>query len=418
MYVATVPNRDSPPAVLLREGYREGAKVKNRTIANLSHWPAHKIEALRAALRGDTAPAALGQAFDIVRCAPRPRGGGARHASPTRPGLAVAPRLPPPRPVWAMVARRVIDPAPSWPGPSPPSQTLSNSLAHVLGVTDVDEDELYAAMDWLLRAPGAHRDGARQASPTEGDLVLYDVTSTYFEGHSCPLAKLGHSRDGKRDKLQIVFGLLTDGEAVRSRSRCSRATPAIPRRWLPRSQKLRERFGLERVVLVGDRGMITEARIREDLRRTRRARLDHGAASPADPGAGRRRRAAAVALRRAGPGRDPASRLSRASGWSSAAIRCWPRSVRANAQELLAATEKTIGEIVAAATRRKRPLRGKRKIGLRVGKVLGRYKMAKHFQLRHRRRQLSLRAQPARIEREGGARRHLRDPHQRAGAST
>ena len=172
-------------------------------------------------------------------------------------------------------------------------QTLSSSLAQVLGLSDTDEDELYEAMDWLLERQERIETALAKRHLAEGTLVLYDVTSTYFEGRHCPLARIGHSRDGRFDQPQIVFGLLTDAEGCPVAVEVFDGNTGDPKTVLAQVKKLRERFGLERVVLVGDRGMITSARIARTSAGAR-PRVDHGASRAGHPEAGRRR----------GPGRS------------------------------------------------------------------------------------------------------------------
>src|SRR3989442_2595648 len=145
------------------------------------------------------------------------------------------------------------------------AETEESSLGESLGVADADEDALYAAMDWLLARQGHIEQALARRHLTDGGLILYDVTSTYFEGRRCPLAKRGHSRDGKRDKLQIVFGLLTNGEGCPVAVEVFEGNTGDPKTLAPTLRKVRERFRVQRLVLVGDRGMLTEARLREEL---------------------------------------------------------------------------------------------------------------------------------------------------------
>jgi hypothetical protein len=214
MYVAVVPNRNSPPAVLLRESFRKDGKVGNRTIANLSHWPQAKVDALRAALKGSTAVGApLPQAFDIVRS--RPHGHAAAVLGTLR--RLRLDRLFDPHDdrnrdlVLAMIVARVLDPASKLAtSRSLHPDTLASTLGELLHLDSLTEDELYQAMDWLLPQQSRIEKALAQRHLAEGALVLYDLTSTYFEGRHCPLGKLGHSRDDQKGKLQVVFGLMTN----------------------------------------------------------------------------------------------------------------------------------------------------------------------------------------------------------------
>src|SRR5580704_6726302 len=270
MYVAVVPNRNSPPAILLRESFRENGKVHNRTIANLSHWPPDKVDALRAVLKGATALGApLPQAFDIVRS--RPHGHVAavlgtmrklhldrlfdKHADRNRDL------------VLAMIAARVLEPASKLAtSRALHPDTLSSTLGELLHLDSVTEDELYEAMDWLLPQQARIEKDLAKRHLAEGSLVLYDLTSTYFEGRHCPLGKLGHSRDDQKGKLQVVFGLLTNAEGCPVAVEVYAGNTSDPKTVSDQVIKLRQRFGLQRVILVGDRGMITSARLRENLK--------------------------------------------------------------------------------------------------------------------------------------------------------
>src|SRR5215470_13155771 len=259
MYVERVPNRNSPPAMLLRESYRDGNKIKKRTLANLSAWPAAKIEALRCVLREDAVAPTSRDGLTLERSLPhghvaavvgtlRKLGlDGVLSQGGRQPGRAVALCV-------AMIAARVIDPASKLATARVlDGETANCSLGAVLGLGAVDEGELYDALDWLIEQQERIETALARRHLSNGTLVLYDVTSTYFEGRTCELARLGHNRDGKTGKLQIVFGLLCSADGG-------------PTTLAAQIDKLRQRFGLERVVLVGDRGMITQARIEQTLR--------------------------------------------------------------------------------------------------------------------------------------------------------
>ena len=383
MYVATIPNRNSPPAILLRESYREGAKVKNRTLANLSHWPAHKIESLRAVLRGDTAPAALEQGFDIVRTLPH--GHVAAVLGTLRrlglDSLLAAKRSRPRDLCEAMIAGRLLEPRSKLAlVRSLGEQTLSSSLAHVLGLADTNVDELYEAMDWLLERQERIETALAKRHLTEGTLVLYDVSSTYFEGRHCSLARIGHSRDGRFDRPQIVFGLLTDAEGCPVATEVFEGNTGDPKTVLAQVKKLRERFSLERVVLVGDRGMITSARIEEDLKPTPGFEWITALRGPAirklvDTGALDVSLFDERDLAEISSPDYPGERLIVCRNPLLAAERKRKR------EDLLQATEKELEKVAVATRRAKNSLRGKALIGLRVGRVLGRFKMGKHFKL-------------------------------------
>ena len=383
MYVASIPNRNSPPAILLRESYRQGAKVKNRTLANLSHWPAHKIEALRAVLRGDTAPLALEQGFEIIRSVPHGHVA-AVLGTLRRLGLdsLLATKRSRPRDLCeAMIAGRLLEPRSKLAlVRALGEQTLSSSLAQVLGVADADEDELYEAMDWLLERQERIETALAKRHLAEGTLVLYDVSSTYFEGRHCPLARIGHSRDGRFDRPQIVFGLLTDAEGCPVATEVFDGNTGDPKTVLVQVKKLRERFSLKRVVLVGDRGMITSARIEEDLKQAPGLEWITALRGPAI-----RKLAHAGALDVSLFDERDLAEISSPDYPGERLVVCrnplLATERKRKREELLQATEKELEKVVVATRRAKNSLRGKAPIGLRVGRVLGRFKMGKHFKL-------------------------------------
>jgi hypothetical protein len=270
MYVASVPNRSSPPAILLRESYREAGKVKTRTIANISHLRPLQIEALRGALSGAVSPTGLSlpDSFRIERS--RPHGHVAAVLGSLRK-LQLDSMLDsqPSRQrdlVVAMIAARILDPASKLAtARGLHSDTLISTLGELLALDSANETELYPAMDWLLARQEQIEKELAKRQLQDGAMVLYDLTSTYFEGRHCPLGKLGHSRDDKSGKLQIVFGLLTNALGCPVAVEVFAGNTADPNTVATQVNKLRLRFGLRQVVLVGDRGMITSARIRQDL---------------------------------------------------------------------------------------------------------------------------------------------------------
>lgn len=381
MYIERVPNRNSPPAILLRESFREGNTVRKRTLANLSTWPPELVEGLQTLLRGGTAVAQLHEAFDIVRS--RPHGhvaavlGTLRHLGLER---IMDPDSSPQRDlVVAMIVARLLDPQSKLAtARGLNAATLAHTLGEALGLQAAIADDLYNAMDWLLERQGRIEKQLAAKHLAEGSLVLCDVTSTYFEGRACPLAHLGHSRDDKRGTLQIVFGLLCNREGCPVAVEVFDGNTADPMTLAPQIAKLRQRFGLSRVVLVGDRGLLTEARIRDELQPV--AGLDWITAL----------RASAI-QQLVGTGalqlslfdqRDlaqitapdyPGERLIVCKNPLLAAERARKRA------DLLHATERELNTIVTATQRPKRRLQGQDKIGLRVGRVLQRFQVAKHF---------------------------------------
>jgi hypothetical protein len=382
MYVAVVPNRSSRPAILLRESYRDGDKVKNRTLANLSDWLPDRIETLRAALRGDKLVPA-GEGLEIVRSLPH---------GPVAAALGMARRigldqLLPDGPerrrnlALALIVARLIDPAAKLATARALDETTAtHSLGVTLGLGAVNFKEVYAALDWLGMAQPSIETALARRHLSDGTLVLYDVSSSYVEGRCCELARFGHSRDSRPDKMQIVFGLLCAADGCPVAIEVFEGNTGDPSTLGNLIAKLKERFGLKRVVMVGDRGMITQARIEEELKP---AGLDWITAL----------RAPAIQHLAAEDGplqlslfdeRDlaeiespdfPGERLVVCKNPALAEERKRKRD------ELLDATEQDLKDIQARIMRKRQPLRGADKIGLAVGALLGRRKVAKHFRI-------------------------------------
>ncbi len=382
MYIEAVPNRHSPPAILLRESYRENGKVRKRTLCNLSDWPAAHIEGLRGVLKGGTVVPAERDAFTVMRSLPH---GHVAAALGTARKIGLDRVLGPDGNrcrdlVLALLLARILDPASKLATARGLSAaTATSSLGETLGLGEVDEDELYTALDWLLERQPAIERALAKRHLSSGTLVLYDVSSSYMEGHCCPLAKRGYSRDGRRGTLQIVYGLLCAPDGCPVAIEVFAGNTADPMTLAAQVEKLKRRFQLEHVVLVGDRGMITQARITEEITA---AGLDWITAL----------RAPAIKALLANGAlqlslfdqRDmasitapefPGERLVVCRNPDLAAQRCRKRA------ELLAATEGDLTRIQAAVTRRRDPLRGTAGIALAVGAVINRHKMAKHFAL-------------------------------------
>ena len=259
MYVETVPNRNSPPAILLREGRREGKKVHKRTLANLTHWPEDKIERLRRVLKNEPL-VHPDQLFVIERSLPH---GHVELLLEAMRRLKL-PALIDPRPspkrdrVLAMIVQRLLYPA------SKLATTRlwhTTTLAEELSLEDTDEDDLYEAMDWLLERQDRIERKLAKRHLAEGDPVLYDVSSSYYEGQTCPLMQFGHNRDGKRDRPIVVYGVLADSMGRPLAVEAYAGNTGDPTTVGDQVEKIRGRFGLERVVLVGDRGLLTETQI-------------------------------------------------------------------------------------------------------------------------------------------------------------
>ena len=380
MYVTRVPNRGSPPAILLRESYRDEGKVKTRTLANLSRWPEHKVETLTRALKGLPPARDLSEAFEITRSLPH---GHVAAVLGTARRLGIE-ELIDPAPsrrrdlVTAMLVAQVIAPASKLAfARGLRSETATSSLGGVLGVAGCDEDDLYAAMDWALERKDIIENALAARHLANGTLVLYDVSSAAFEGRTCPLGAIGHPRDGVKGRLQIVYGLLCSTAGIPVAIEVFEGNTADPKTLAAQISKLKNRFRLSRVCLVGDRGMLTNARIRDEVRP---AQLDWISALRApqiktlvDDGALQLSLFDEQDLLEITSPEFPGERLVCCHNPALAQKRAGKR------QELLAATEKELTPIATATRRATRPLRGKDKIALRVGKVFNHYKMAKHF---------------------------------------
>jgi len=385
MYVTVVPNRGSPPAILLRETYREDGKVKNRTLANLSKWKPEKIAALRAVLRDQPLLPAAG--FEIIRSLPhghiaaalgmaRRVGLDPRVKTDTLmpPGVARTRVL-----ALALIIARLIDPAAKLATARQLDKaSASHSLGAVLGLGAVGVNELYAALDWLVAQQPKIEAKLARRHLGEGTLVLYDVTSTYLEGRCCPLAQFGYSRDRKPHKLQIVFGVLCTREGCPIAVEVFAGNTGDPNTLKPQIDKLRQHFGLCRVVLVGDRGMITQARISAELQP---AGLDWITALRApdiqalagDDGPLQLSLFDERDLAEITSPDYPGERLIVCRNPVLAVERARKRG------ELFAATERDLLAIQARVRRQRRPLKGAAAIGEAVGAVINRKKVAKHF---------------------------------------
>lgn len=394
MFITAIPNRNSPPAILLREGYREGGKVKTRTLANLSHLPPEKIEALKAALKGEAAVA------DPIPESSLPHGHvlavtgmiqklgldrmlhGRRHRMRE---LSLA-----------LIAGRVLEPS----SKLALAQGLAlgaehHSLGEVLGLGELGKaiepenpessqekravGEFYAAMDWLLERQEKVENALAKRHLSHGCSVLYDLSSSYFEGSKCPLAKHGYSRDKRGDRAQINYGLLCSEEGIPVAIEVVEGNVGDPKTIPAQVAKLKERFGLARVVVIGDRGMVTQARIRGDISQAGYdwiSALRHGSIQPLiqakiiTPSLFDERGIAEITH----PD-YPGERL----------IACYNPFVAAESvrtrDELLALTEVALQKVAAACTRERNPLHGAGEIGTRAGVALAKFKMGKYFKL-------------------------------------
>src|SRR6201993_1283866 len=374
MYVAVIPNRGSPPAILLRESYREAGKTRNRTLANLSGWPAERIEQLRAVLRGDKLlPAA--EAVEIVRALPHGHVLAALGTARRIALDAVLPRRAPQRrrdlalalivarllePAAKLATARMLDPA-----------TARHSLGEMLGLGKVAAKEVYAALDWLGREQPFIEAQLARRHLQDGALLFYDVTSTYLEGRCCELAQHGYSRDHRGDRSQIVIGLMCAADGCPVAVEVFEGNTADPLTLSAQIDKLKQRL-----VMVGDRGVLTSARIEQTLRpagldwitalRAPAIKQLAAAGGPLQPSLFDDRDMAEITSLD-----YPGERLVVCKNPLLADERARKRA------ELLAATEKELARIAARVQRARSPLHGAAAIGQAVGAVLGRRHMAK-----------------------------------------
>jgi transposase len=388
MFIETVPNRDSPPAVLLRESYRdEQGRSQKRTLANLSKLPRDMIDTLKAVLKGATVVGTGPQELEVERSLPHGHVAAAlgmiRKIGLDRLILSSA-KDPASRRccdlIVAMMVDRLIAPR-SKLGfvRAVDEETASSSLGAVLHLGRVKEREAYEALDWLLERQARIEHGLARRHLEDGMLVLYDVSSSYFEGRCCPLARYGHSRDHRKDRPQIVYGLLCTREGLPIAVEVFDGNTADPSTLSAQIEKVKDRFGISRLVLVGDRGMITSARIRDELRP---ANLDWITClrAPAVQALAAENGPLQLSLfddrdlaEISAPDLFPGERLIVCRNHDLAAERTRKR------EDLLVATERELARIEAQVRRRNATLRGAAEIGLAVGAVLNKRKMAKHF---------------------------------------
>ncbi len=383
MYIETIPNRTSAPAILLREGYRENGKVVKRTLANLSHWDAQLVEHFRVLLKGGVAVESAAAVLTIERALPHGHVAavlGAARGSGSTAWFGSAPQELQPV-LQAMLVARVIEPGSKLATHRAlHDDTATTSLGRVLDVGQCSADDLYRALDWLHDAQPAIERRLARRHLVGSTLVLYDLTSTWLTGRCCALAARGHSRDGKRDDPQIVFGLVCTAEGCPIAVEVFKGNTADPATVAAQVSKLKERFGIQQIAWVGDRGMLTSARIEQvlkpqgmdwvsSLRAPQIAQLaaEHG---PFQPSLFDERNLIELTSQH-----FPGERLVACRNPLLAEERTRKRL------ELLAATEANLTKIAEATQRVRNRLRGEQAIALRVGRVIERFHMAKHFEL-------------------------------------
>ena len=382
MYIEPVPNRKSRPTILLRESWREDGKVKKRTIANLTDWDPQLVEHFKVLLRGGVAVASINEILTTERSLPHGHVaavlGTARICGIASFFDAAPARLNPV--LLAMTVARVIEPASklaTWRSLNP--ETACYSLGAVLGLSDLSRDDMYRAIDWLAQNQGKIEQKLAKKHLTNGVLVLYDLTSTWLTGQCCDLAARGYSRDGKSDDLQIVYGLICTADGCPISVEVFSGDTSDSMTVAAQVEKLKKRFGLSQVVWVGDRGMLTSAKIETVLRPSGMSWITSLRAPEITKLVNEHGLQMSLFderdLLEVTSEHYPGERLVVCRNPELARKRAIVR------EELLKATEKELDKIVAATLRDQTPLVGEDKIGLRVGKVIGKFKMAKHFEL-------------------------------------
>ena len=375
MYIDIVPNRDSPPAVLLREAWREGKKTRKRTLANLSDWPKEKIETFRRLLHDEplVSPQDL---FATQKTLPHGHVQAVREmmAKLELDRLISAQHCRERDLVVAMIVQRLIAPCSKL---ATTRRWHTTTLADELGVAEATENDLYEAMDWLLERQERIEKKLAARHLSEGGLVLYDVSSSFYEGHTCPLAQFGHDRDGKKGLPIIVYGVMTNGEGCPVAVSVYAGNTGDPSTVADQIKQLREKFGLQRVVMVGDRGMLTQPQI-DKLKQL--------------PGLGWITALTSTAIRELVEQRALQLSLLDQKNLAEITAPDYPgerlmvchnpvleEQRRRKREALLQATEKSLQKIRKEVARRRKKHLTAAEIGVKVGKVLGRYKMGKHF---------------------------------------
>ncbi len=377
MYIEIVPNRNSRPAILLREGWREGKKVCKRTLANLTDWPARKVELLRRVLKEEPLVSPT-EAFSIERSLPH---GHVEAVLETIKRIGLDKLIGAKRSrerdlVLAMIVERLIRPC------SKLATTRlwhTSTLAELLAVSDADESDLYEAMDWLLARQSRIEKKLATRHLGEGHQVLYDLSSSYYEGYTCPLVFFGHSRDGKRGKPILVYGVLTDSQGRPIAVEVYPGNTGDPSTVSDQTKKLKDHFGLERVILVGDRGMLTQTQIE---------------ALKAYPGIGWisalrtekiRQLVEQQCLQRSLFDQQNLAEIYSPDFPNERLIACFNPLLAEERgrkrEQLLVATEQALEKILRQVQRRTKTPLNAAEIGKKVGKVINRFKVGKHFDL-------------------------------------
>jgi len=396
MFIDTVPNRGSPPAILLRESWREGPRTRKRTLANLSAWPAHKVATLRRVLRDEplVAPDAL---FTVERSVPHGHVEAVlqaiRHLELDT--LIGSKRSRERDLVLGLIVERLLQPRSKL---ATTRLWQTTTLGETLGVADADVDEVYAALDWLLaRQPAIQQKLAARHLHDDG-VALYDVSSSYYEGHTCPLARYGHDRDGHTGRPIIVYGVLTDGEGRPVAVDVYPGNTGDPTTVPDQVAHLRTEFGITRLVLIGDRGLLTEVQLRR-LGATPGLGWISALRSPAI-----KTLIANGTLQRSLFDEQDLAEITTPAYPGERLIACFNPFLaderRRKREELLQATERALARVAAAAARRTKTPFDDATLGLKVGRVINHFKMAKHFRITIAQGRLAWARQTAAIQEE------------------
>jgi transposase len=405
MYVERVPNRNSPPCALIRESYRDAGKVHKRTLANISHLPGETIEQIRILLKGGSVIEDFDNNFQIIRSLPYANVKAVLSTlqqTGLNNAISSSEQSKNHKLVIAMIVSRIINPCSKLATVrSLNEQTSSMVLNDLLDIADINENDLYHAMDWLLKRQDKIETSLAKKHLKDGSLVLYDVSSSYFEGSSCPLAKRGNNRDKKNGMLQIVYGLLCNSEGCPVAIEVFEGNTADPKTVKIQIEKLMNRFGLKRMVIVGDRGMLTSARIREELEPVESIDWITALKTPQI-----RKIMADDKIERSLFDKQDIAEITHPDFPGERLIVCYNPLLddkrKKTRESLLAATEKRLQKVVNAILRKRKPLRTVKEIGIAVGKVINKHKVGKHFNIEITESSLIFQRKKESIETESG----------------
>jgi len=384
MYIEKIPNRNSPPCALIRESFREDGKVRKRTLANISHLPDDLVQQIGKLLKGGNVIENFDDNFQIIRSLPYAN---VKAALSTLKQIGLdkvissSPQNKNHKLVIAMIIARIINPCSKLATVRSLNQeTCSSVLSDLLNMPDVNENDLYHAMDWLLTRQDKIETSLAGKHLTNGSLVLYDVSSSYFEGACCPLAARGHDKDHKKSKLIIVYGLLCNQEGCPVAIEVFKGNTGDPTTVKVQIEKLTSRFGLKRIIIVGDRGMLTSARIREDLKPIDGIDWISALKAPQI-----RKIMRDNEIEKSLFDKRDIAEITHPDFPDERLMVCYNPLLETKRektrQSLLAATEKELQKIVKATSRKQKPLRTVKEIGIAVGKVINKYKVGKHFNI-------------------------------------